>query len=386
MSRITGKYIVSTTTGEEVNAFVPHPLPPHPALEVDQEMKALLKDAENSLQKLDMATQLVLSQEWLLYGFVRKEALVSSQIEGTQATLVDLLSITESNTSENADVEEVCNYLKAFNYAWKEISSDEGLPLSLRLIKNTHEILLQGVRGSQKSPGDFRQSPNWIGGLRPSTARFVPPPPMEMMTCLDELEKYFYNTNDDLPALIRIGLIHVQFETIHPFLDGNGRIGRLLIALLLKQNGLMESPLLYLSLFFKKNRDTYYDLLNKVRTKGDWEAWVKFFLTGVKTVSDDVVQTSSKLHRIIKEDRKKLLAHPQATVSSIRLLEELPQKPIFSVAEIAKKMDLTTPPVNKAVNVLIQLGIVSEVTGKRRDRVFKYETYLSVLAEGTELI
>ena len=193
MSRITGKYIVSTTTGEEVNAFVPHPLPPHPALEVDQEMKALLKDAENSLQKLDMATQLVLSQEWLLYGFVRKEALVSSQIEGTQATLVDLLSITESNTSENADVEEVCNYLKAFNYAWKEISSDEGLPLSLRLIKNTHEILLQGVRGSQKSPGDFRQSQNWIGGLRPSTARFVPPPPMEMMTCLDELEKYFYN-------------------------------------------------------------------------------------------------------------------------------------------------------------------------------------------------
>ena len=388
MSRTTGKYLISSTSGEEVRAFVPDPLPPRHAIEMNEGLNVLLSEAENSIQKLNIAAHLVLSQEWLLYGFIRKEALVSSQIEGTQATLVDLLSVDDSKNGDgqNADIEEVCNYLSAFNYAWNEMTREEGLPLSLRLLKNTHALLLKGVRGSKKSPGEFRQSQNWVGGSRPSKALYVPPPPLEMMTCLDELEKYFHNTDDRLPVLVRIGMIHVQFETIHPFLDGNGRIGRLLIALLLKQNGMMDSPLLYLSLYFKENRSVYYDLLNRVRTDGDWEGWIKFFLTGVKLVSEDVVQTASRLHEIVKEDRRKLMEHPQVTVVSIRLLEGLPQKPIFTVAEIIKKMDLSAPPLNKAVNLLIKLGLLTEVTGKRRDRVFKYETYLNVLAEGTEAI
>ncbi len=388
MAISTGKYVVSTTSGEEVRAFVPYPLPPRPAIEMNQTLSVLLSDAESSIQKLNIAARLVLSQEWLLYGFIRKEALVSSQIEGTQATLVDLLSVDDSKDREvqNADIEEVCNYLSAFNYAWNEMSQEDGLPLSLRLLKNTHALLLKGVRGSQKSPGEFRQSQNWVGGSKPSKALYVPPPPVEMMACLADLEKYFHNADSHLPVLVKIGMIHVQFETIHPFLDGNGRIGRLLIGLLLKQNGMMDSPLLYLSLYFKENRDTYYDLLNRVRTDGEWERWIKFFLTGIKTVSEDVVQTISRLHEMVKEDRRRLLSHPQVTVVSIKLLEILPHKPIFTVSEIAKKLELTTPPLNKAINLFISLGLLTEVTGKRRDRVFKYETYLNILAEGTENI
>lgn len=380
--RTTGKYVKITTLGSEVRAYIPEPLPPKD-LDLNNARLILWSDATQALQRLDIATNLVSGQEWLLYGFVRKEAVVTSQIEGTQATLIDLL-ISEDDSQINADLEEVCNYLAALNYAWAELTSLRGLPLSLRLIKEAHRRLMRGVRGQNKTPGEFRTSQNWIGGVGPSDAAFVPPPPKEMKTSLNQLEVYFHQ-EDSIPLLIRVAMIHVQFETIHPFLDGNGRIGRLLIALLLRQYGLMNSPLLYLSLYFKKHRYEYYDLLNRVRTHGDWESWIDFFLKAIKTVADDVVDASTRLHQITTRDREMTLIYPKTTIASLRLLEELPKKPIITLNEAVQRLELTKPPVSKAISVLIEMGILVEVTGKKRGRSFRYKRYLDILAEGTEI-
>lgn len=380
--RITGKYVTTTTVGSEIRAYVPAPLAPQD-LDLNGARAILLNDAIQALQKLDIATNLVSGQEWLLYGFVRKEAVVTSQIEGTQATLIDLLN-NEEDGQQNADLEEVCNYLAALNYAWDELTAATGLPLSLRLIKEAHRRLMRGVRGQNKTPGEFRISQNWIGGMRPSDAMFVPPPPNEMNICLNQLEDYFHN-EDAVPPLIRVAMIHVQFETIHPFLDGNGRIGRLLITLLLRQYGLMRSPLLYVSLYFKKHRHEYYELLNRVRTHGDWEAWIDYFLKAIKTVADDVVDTSTRLHQIATRDREMLLKHSKITVACLRLFEELPKKPIITLTEAVQRLELTKPPVSKAMSILVDMQILVEATGKKRDRAYRYKSYLDILAEGTEL-
>lgn len=371
-----------TTVGSDIQAYVPAPLAPQD-LDLNTARMGLLNDAVQALQRLDLASNLVSGHEWLLYGFVRKEAVVTSQIEGTQATLVDLLN-GENDRPQNADLEEVCNYLAALHYAWSELTSDRGLPLSWRLMKEAHRRLMKGVRGQNKTPGEFRISQNWVGGVRPSDATFIPPPPDEMVKCLDELERYFH-TEDHIPPLIRVGLVHVQFETIHPFLDGNGRIGRLLIALLLHQYGLLRSPLLYVSLYFKKHRREYYDLLNRVRTHGDWEAWIDFFLHAIKTVAQDVVETATRLYQLVSRDRENLLAHPRTTVTSMRLFEALPQKPFITLNDIVRKLDVTKPPASKALGILVDAGILVESTGKRRDRTYRYKKYLDILAEGTEL-
>ena len=380
--RKTGNYVNSSTSGEQVRAFVPEPLPPNPPIHIDKEIRTLLGEASAEIEKLELASKLVPSQEWLLYGFVRKEAVITSQIEGTQSTLIDLLS-SEENGQENEDLEEVCNYLNALDYAWDQITSETGLPISLRLIKETHKRLLKGARGKNKSPGQFRSSQNWIGGTRPSNALFVPPPPKEMMQCLDEFEKYLHIESQN--PLIDIALIHVQFESIHPFLDGNGRIGRLLIALLLKNHSILNSPLLYLSLFFKRNRNVYYRLLNDVRFKGEWEEWIKFFLEGISSVSKDVIDASTKLQSLVINDRQKLLGYSKATIASIRLLEELPKKPIVTLHQATELLKLTKPPVIKALNILIECGMLTEVTGKKKDKVYRYEQYLDILSDGTEL-
>ncbi len=379
----TGRYIVTNSSGESVQAFVPNPLPPKPPITMDSKLNQLLKEASSSIEKLELASKLVPSREWLLYGFIRKEAVITSQIEGTQSTLIDLLSVDE-NQNEDKDLEEVCNYIRALDYAWDQVNSKEGLPLSLRLIKETHKRLMKGTRGKTKNPGEFRTTQNWIGGTRPGTAAFVPPPPKEMMGCLDQFEKYLH-ADSSIDPLINIAYIHVHFETIHPFLDGNGRIGRLLIALLLRVYGILNSPLLYLSLYFKKNRQQYYELLNKVRTEGAWLEWVNFFLEGVNFVSKDVIEASEKLQKLSNKNREKLLKNPKATVASLRLLEELPKKPIISISQAVDILELTKPPVTKAINLLIEAKILTETTGKKKDRLYRYKDYLDILAEGTEL-
>ena len=380
--RITGKYVKVTTLGSEIQAYVPAPLAPKD-LDLSPGRMQLLHEAGQALQRLDLATNLVSGHAWLLYGFVRKEAVVTSQIEGTQATLIDLL-YGEDDKQQNADLEEVCNYLAALHYAWAELADDKGLPLSWRLIKEAHRRLMKGVRGENKTPGEFRLSQNWVGGIRPTDATFIPPPPHEMLKCLNDLELYLHK-EDDIPSLIRIAMVHVQFETIHPFLDGNGRIGRLLIALLLRQYGLLQSPLLYVSLFFKKHRHEYYELLNRVRTRGDWETWIDFFLKGIRAVADDVIDTSTRLYQLVTCDREHLLKNPKITVASIRLFEELPQKPIITLSDVVHRLQLTKPPASKAMSILVEAGILVETTGKRRDRTYRYKNYLDILAEGTEL-
>ena len=286
--RTTGRYEKVSAGGEDVLAFVPHPLPPaNPSLAIDGKLADRLRQAEQSLSRLELAGEMVLSVDWFIYAFVRKEAVLTSQIEGTQATLVDVLAFeAEDDAEPNADVEEICNYVDAISFARREMSSAQGLPLSMRLLNEAHRRLMRGVRGATKQPGEVRRSENWIGGSRPGNAVFVPPPPNALPDLLGALEKYIHG-DDRLPALLRAGLAHVQFETIHPYLDGNGRIGRMLIALLLEHWGLLTKPLLYLSLFFKRHQAEYYRRLGAFRTDGDWEGWLDFFLDGIATIADE---------------------------------------------------------------------------------------------------
>jgi Fic family protein len=373
---------------EEVAAFVPHPLPPaRPALVLDGGGRDRLRRAEHSLSRLELAGEMVPSVDWLIYGFVRKEAVVSSQIEGTQATLVDLLTF-EADASTPADreldVEEVTNYLDALKFALREVERPGGLPLSVRLLNEIHRRLLKGIRGAEKQPGEVRRSQNWIGGSRPGNAMFVPPPPHVVPEALGALEKYIHAKDIHSP-LVRAGLVHVQFETIHPYLDGNGRIGRLLIALLLKEWGLLREPLLYLSLYFKRHREEYYRRLAAVRTEGDWEGWTAFFLDGVATIADEAVATSRALFALVAADRERVLKAASATVVSARVFEDLPRHPIVSIAGLAKRLSITKPTAAKAVAILESAGVLQEISGRQRDRTFAYGAYLARLRTGTEL-
>jgi Fic family protein len=386
MARIVGTYERTSAAGETVRAFVPAPLPPdNPPLDM-AELSELLQCAEAGISRLKVAGSMVPSLDWLLYSFVRKEAVVSSQIEGTQSTLVDLLlfeAAGKEDAVEDSDVIQVCNYVDALHCARKQMRSKNGLPLSIRLLNEAHRRLLKNVPGADRAPGEIRRSQNWIGGTRPGNAVFVPPPPHLLGGLLGSLEKYIHS-KDSLNPLIRAGLCHVQFETIHPYLDGNGRIGRLLITLLLEHWKVLDSPLLYLSLYFKRHRAEYYRRLDAVRIDGDFEGWLTYFLDGVAVVADETVATTQQIFTQINADRTKVLSGRSTSVAGVRLFELLPDHPIITVAQVVKLLKTTKPTATKAVTGLVDAGVLAETTGRRRDRAFSYEAYLNLLRAETE--
>ena len=384
--RETGRYERVAGGGEDVSAFVPYPLPPiSPPLTLEGPLADRLRHAEQALARLDLAGEMVPSLDWFIYAFVRKEAVISSQIEGTQASLVDLLNFeAEEESAPSPDVEEICNHVDALAYARQQLADEKGLPLSMRLLNETHQLLMKGVRGADKQPGEVRRSQNWIGGSRPGNAVFVPPPQHLLPDLLGDFEKYLHG-DDALPPLIRSGLLHVQFETIHPYLDGNGRIGRLLITLLLEHWGLLEKPLLYLSLFFKRNQAEYYRRLGNVRIEGDWEGWLDFFLDGVATIAGEAITSARDLFTLVAQDRDRILDSGSASVSAIRLFELLPRHPIVTVTTTMKLVDASKPTATRAIGILEQAGILAETTGRRRDRCFAYQAYLDQLRVGTDL-
>jgi Fic family protein len=377
-----GRLVEIPVAGEVVSAFVPPPLPPDPAVDVLGLLNSLSL-AERALGRLDGITTLLPRQELFLYMYVRKEAVLSSQIEGTQLTLTDLLRFeTEAQAGQPVDdIREVSNYVDAMMYGLERL---EELPLSLRLIREMHARLLQSGRGGTKSPGEFRRSQNWIGGTRPGNALFVPPPPTELDACLGALERFMHDDTSKLPALIKAGLLHVQFETIHPFLDGNGRIGRLLVTLYLCVHGVLRSPLLYLSLYLKTHRAEYYRLLQEVRERGAWEAWLEFFLDGVAETANGAFDAATRIVALFKADRDRITAESVRVGSALRVHDLLQQNPYVTASWLVEHTGLTTPTINAALADLEQLGIVAEVTGRRRGRVFAYRRYLAILSEGTD--
>ena len=382
MKRQTGSYQTTVAGGEHVRAFLPHPLPPaNPPLALDSQLTGLLSEAKTALGQLAVAGAMVPNPNWFLYGFVRKEAVVSSQIEGTQATLQDVLEFEATHQTQCPDdVEEVCNYVDALTWARRELSRPKGLPLSTRLLCLAHRRLMRGVRGANRLPGKIRRSQNWIGGTRPGNARFVPPSPDAVPDAMSALEKWLYE-NDPLPPLVRAGLAHVQFETIHPFLDGNGRIGRLLITLLLEHWGVLLSPLLYLSLALKRHQQEYYDRLRSVRNDGDWEGWTSFFLECVREAAQDGVVVAQKLFALIGSDHQRVLDHRGVTIPAIRLFDRLPDHPIVTLPTAIELLKTTKPTASKAINALVAAGVLHETTGKQRDRVYAYHRYLRVLTD-----
>lgn len=386
MKRTTGHYERTAIGDQTVDAFVPDPLPPTPPLEIAGPLAERLRSAEEALARLDLAGALVPSIDWFLYAFVRKEAVVSSQIEGTQATLVDLLRFeTGEGTEPGPDVEEICNYVDALRFAREQLAAPNGLPLSLRLLDEIHRRLMRGVRGADKQPGEVRRSQNWIGGTRPESAVFVPPPPHLLPDLLGAFERYLHAEGGDLPPVVRAGLAHVQFETLHPYLDGNGRIGRLLITLALEQSKVLQQPLLYLSLFFKRHRGEYYRHLNAVRSEGDWEGWLDFFLDGVATIAEEAVASARELFALVAADRARILSASSLSVAALRLFEGLPSHPIVTVSSVMKILDASKPTAGRAIEALVANGVLVETTGKRRDRWFAYQAYLDRLRAGTEL-
>lgn len=372
-----GRYVVASSGGEQVRAFVPPPLPPSPPLDL-LPLLGRLADAERALGRLDGVSLLVPDASLFLYMYLRKEAVLSSEIEGTQSTLADLLrfEIDAAPGAPTEDVREVSNYVAALEYGLERLKD---IPLSLRLIRELHKKLLAGARGAGKQPGDFRTSQNWIGGTRPGNAVYVPPPPSEVMPALDAFEKFMHDEKDQLPTLIKAGLLHVQFEAIHPFLDGNGRVGRLLITLFLCDRGVLGQPLLYLSLFLRRHREDYFRLLNEVRERGAWEAWLEFFLEGVRSTANDAFRKASEIETLFREDRARIAAKADAAGSALRLQELLQRNPFMTAPVAVERTKLTAPTINTAFEQLIRLGMVTEVTGRKRDRVYAYQRYLSVL-------
>lgn len=378
-----GTYVSTTTAGETVKAFVPPPLPPDPPLDLSR-LYQHLDRANQALGRLDGLTTLLPDTRLFLYLYVRKEALLSSQIEGTKSSFSDLL-LFENEAVPGVpidDVEEVSNYVAAMQHGLRRIKG--GFPFSLRLIREIHAILLRGGRGANKTPGEFRRSQNWIGGGRPGNAAFVPPPRNQMMECLDRFEHFLHDEKHKLPVLVAAGLIHVQFETIHPFLDGNGRLGRLLITLLLCAEGVLREPLLYLSLYFKTRRQRYYDFLQRVRTEGVWEEWIEFFLDGTETTARQAADTAVQILHLFESDRKKIRAMGRKAASSLAVHEYLQAHPLTKIGPAAKDLNLSIPTVTSALETLIKLKIAKESTGKRRDRLFAYPRYMHILSEGTE--
>jgi Fic family protein len=382
MKRATGTYVKSTTLGEVVQAFVPNSLPPkNPtlALEVYQDLN---RKAEMALARLSGVSGLVSSVDWLLYSAIRKEALLTSQIEGTQATLTDLFDEEAGfKVSNTDDVEEVTNYLQAFRLVQEQLRDPKGLPISVRLLCDAHRLLLNGVRGAGKQPGELRRSQNWIGGTRPGNAVFVPPPPENVPQLLTDMERFIHDGVTDLPPMVKVALIHAQFETIHPFLDGNGRIGRLLLATLFEHWGLLAEPLMYLSGYLKRHQAEYYRRLSNIRSEGDWEAWVTFFLEGVSVAAADAEHSIIEVASLIAADRKRLLQSPKAGPASYRLFEMLPMMPRFTIERVRQQLDTSFPTATAAVKVLEDLGIVTEMTGQKKNRSYSYQAYVELLSK-----
>ena len=380
----TGRFVTTSVAGETVRAFVPPPLPPDPAIDV-MSLLGRLSVAERALGRLDGITVLLPRQELFLYMYVRKEAVLSSQIEGTQSTLSDLLRFeNEAQAGQPVDdIREVSNYVDAMMFGLERL---EALPLSLRLIKELHGRLLQSGRGESKNPGEFRRSQNWIGGTRPGNALFVPPPLPNLDACLGEFERFMHEDASGLPHLIKAGLLHVQFETIHPFLDGNGRIGRLIVTLYLCVHDVLRKPLLYLSLFLKTHRDDYYRLLQEVRERGAWEAWLEFFLDGIAETANQAFAAAGRIVDLFRRDREAISIGSDRAGSALRVHDLLQQNPFATAGALVQRTGLTTPTVNAALADLERLGIVEEMTGRRRGRVFGYRGYLAILNEGTDPI
>lgn len=383
-SNRAGFLVNCSTAGESFEAFVPNALPPAPPLDLDAEHFERLERANRALGKLDGLSRFLPDVSLFVYWFVRKEAVLSSQIEGTQSSLSDLLLYEQKEMPgvPLEDVEEVSRYVAAVNHGVKRLR--EGFPMSLRLLREVHEVLLQTGCGSTKQPGEFRRSQNWIGGTRPGNARFVPPPPENLIECLGDLEKFLHDQPVKTPTLIKAALSHVQFETIHPFLDGNGRVGRLLITLLLCAENAVSEPTLYLSLYFKRHRDIYYELLQKVRTTGAWEEWLLFFLEGVEETAEEAVSTATQILEIFAADRARIESLGRPAGNALRVHSLLQRKPVVSVPAAANELDLTAPTVRSAIDNLQKIGLVRETTGKRRDRLFVYSHYLDVLQEDTD--
>jgi Fic family protein len=369
--------VIQTTSGR---AFVAAPLPPDPPLRIDARLQELLDEANQALGRLDGVTLLLPDPGQFLYSYVRKEAVLSSQIEGTQSSLSDLL-LFENEAAPGVpldDVEETSNYIRAMTHGLRRIESGE-LPLSNRLLREAHELLMSGVRGGDKAPGEFRRSQNWLGGTRPGNARFVPPPAPEVVPAMSDLEKFLHDDPEPTPLLIKAALAHVQFETIHPFLDGNGRVGRLLITLLLCSEKVLQQPLLYLSLYFKQHRDAYYDHLQRVRTEGAWEDWLAFFLEGVITVAGSATDTARRIRRLVEADREVIHGFGRGAASALRVHELAGRRVVLTASRTSAELGLSVPTVNAAFTRLEEAGILREATGRRRGRVFVYVAYLDLL-------
>lgn len=382
-----GRYVSTVAFDETVHAYVPPPLPPEPALTLAPPLLQRLSEADRAIGRLDGVAMLLPDKALFLYMYVRKEAVLSSQIEGTQSTLDDLLQYENAVLAGKPldDITEVSNYVDAMMYGLGVLRDPKGLPLCLRLLRDMHARLLQKGRGEAKNPGEFRRSQNWLGGTRPGNVHYVPPPVNEMQTCLSDLERFLQDDSAQIPPLIKAGFLHVQFESIHPFLDGNGRLGRLLIALFLVEKKVLQEPLLYLSLYLKTHCAQYYRLLQDVRLRGDWEVWTEFFLTGVAETANNAYESAMRIVALFQADRERISASGEQINSMLRLHELLRTHPFLNAAQAQQQTGLSAPTVNKAFESLEKLAIVKEITGKQRGRVFAYTDFLSILDSGTEV-
>jgi len=383
MTHRAGRLVRQQGGVEGYSAFFPAPLPPDPPVDLGGDMARLHESAAYALGRLGGAS-LRLDPDRLLYMYIRKEAVLTSQIEGTQSTLADLLRYENASAPGTPvdEVREVSRYVDALSYAVDQIKTGS-LPLSLRLLREAHRRLLEEGRGAARDPGEFRRTQNWVGGTRPGNASYVPPPPHEVLPALSNLEKYIHGEYGPTPALVKAALAHAQFETIHPFLDGNGRIGRLLISLILVADGALPHPFFYISLYFKQNRADYYEALQRIRTHGDWEGWLRFFLIGVEAVANEATSTAEALSDLFRYDRARVEELGRAAPSALRVYDLLRDRILISSTRAAGTLRLTWPTAQAAIERLEGLGIAREVTGKRRDRVYAYERQLEVLDEGT---
>ncbi|MCA9468565.1 MAG: Fic family protein [Nitrospira sp.] len=383
---IQGRYVTVSAVGEKVQAFIPAPLPPHPPIDWTPDLRAKFDQALLVLGRLDSVSTLLSDTSLFLYMYVRKEAVVSSMIEGTQSSLSDLLlfELDQVPGVPLDDVREISNYVAALYHGLQRLG--EGFPLSLRLIQEIHGVLLNKGRGSTQTPGEFRRSQNWIGGTRPGNALFVPPPAEDVLACMGNLELFLHDKPEPTPVLLKAALAHVQFETIHPFLDGNGRLGRLLITLLLCEWKVLREPMLYLSLYFKTHRQYYYELLNQVRLTGDWESWLDFFAEAVIITATQAVETAQQLLKVSNQDRDAISRLGRATASALKIHRALMEHPIATSNWLVEKTGITPATVNKALGHMEQLGIVRELTAQKRNRLFSYSQYVEILNRGTEIL
>lgn len=380
----SGRLLAQDSGPEGFSAFVPRPLPPEPPVRLTAVLQTAIDRANQALGRLDGITLLLPDPGVFLYSYVRKEAVLSSQIEGTQSSLSDLLLFEHDAAPgvPRGDVEEASNHVAALYRGMELLAS--GLPVSVRMLREVHAVLMRGGRGGARQPGEFRQIQNWLGGASPATARFVPPPAHHVADAMSDLERFVNDEPQVTPVLMKAALAHAQFETIHPFLDGNGRLGRLLVTLLLVADGVLRQPLLYLSLYLKRHRDDYYDHLQRTRTEGDWEGWLRFFLEGVTQVALSITQTTGDLIALVDRDRQSVQQLGRASATAVRVHDRLVREIVGRPAEIAQALGLSEPPVYQALSRLEDLGIVREITGRQRGRVYAYDQYLALLNADTD--